>query len=552
MNTANTGTADRAFSGQMVTVIEQVRTGFAHTLAIALIVLPLVGLASRTFVGSEEVSSIQVIMSIALVLIGAACFYLTRRGRIAAAGLVADLALLTAVFFVVQPEIRVLLSLLAVIIAATLTGRVVFYITVVVTLLVQFFNFIGLMAEEGFRFDASATSIPISAVTILVVAVLFRYFYNVAVRTSRAAETSFQRLTSIASVGRQTSRLQKLNELLSDSVNLIQKQFGFYHVQIFLVDDRREYAVLVASTGEAGRRLLSRNHKLGVGSQSVIGRTTLANEPVLINDTESEPGHAFNPLLPETRAELALPMQVQIDGENRVMGALDVQSEEPLAFSATDVQALQALANQLAIAIRNAQLFEAQEISLSENQRLYDEANRSLEEIQRLNRQLTRDAWDGYIGSHEEVSGVYLDGDSVVFNPGWTELMIEACAARDTITDIDDGARVTATPMMVRGEVIGAVEVVGGNEEELNLVEAIVAFTERFAVALENLRLIEEAQAASAQQQHISAVVSRFQEAETVDELLQITLTELADTFDADGGSIRIGIGAGASGQTAR
>ena len=128
--------------------------------------------------------------------------------------------------------------------------------------------------------------------------------------------------------------------------------------------------------------------------------------------------------------------------------------------------------------------------------------------------------------------------------------MIEACHARDTVTHQDEGVRMTATPIMLRDEVLGAVEVVGGDEEEINLIDAIVAFTERFAVALENVRLIEEAQAASAQEQHISAVMSRFQEAETVDELLQITLTELAQTLDAEGGSIRIGLAAG--GQAAR
>ena len=407
-------------------------------------------------------------------------------------------------------------------------------------------DLIEIVSLTGFAPSPDAVE-PIVMITLnIMVSLIFRFFYRSTEDSSRASEESYQRLVSIAAVGQQTSRMLRLEEVLNESVNLIKSQFNFYHVQIFLIDERREYAELAASTGEAGRRLLARNHKLGVGSQSVIGRVTLGNEPVLINDTENEPGHKFNELLPETRAELALPMQMTVGGETRVMGALDVQAEDPFAFTPTDVQALQALANQLAVAIRNAQLFEEQEKSLEENLRLYSDAHNSLEEIQRLNRQLTRQAWDGFAQTHAELTGISTDGENIQYNKGWTPLMIDACNVRDTVSQIDDGMRAIATPIMLRDEVLGAVEVVGGDEEEINLIDAIVAFTERFAVALENIRLVEEALAASAQEQHINAVVSRFQEAETVDELLQITLTELAHTLDADGGSIRVGLTAGA------
>ena len=543
-------TASRMNDTQSQSFIDQVRRGFALAVAVMVIVLPLFGMIAQYGAGSDIFSTRQLVINLSTALAGVFALVLARRGKIATAGTISALVMMAVAIFVTQNDVRILLSILAIVVTATLTNKWFFGFAVAVLLALPVIKLTGVIIETGLDPNPEGVEAVLSASIVFSVAVIFRYFFGVARQASETADEAFKRLTSTAVIGRQTSRLLKYDELINESVNLIKQQFGFYHVQVFLVDERREYAVLAASTGEAGRRLMERHHKLGIGSQSVIGRTTLSNEPVLINDTEKEPGHAFNPLLPETRAELALPMQLQTETETRVMGALDVQSEEPMAFSPTDVQALQALANQLAVAIRNAQLFDSQEASLKENQTLYTQAQSSLEEIQRLNHRLTRQAWDGFIEDHSDASGVKLEGSTITYNAGWTPLMIEACKARDTISHKDDGARITATPMIFRDEVVGAVEVVGGNEEELNLIEAIVAFTERFAVAMENVRLVEEAQAASAQEQRISAVVSRFQEAETVDELLQITLTELAETFDAEGGSIRVGLGA--AGQAAR
>lgn len=543
--------AAHAEERRVFSVIEQVREGFAQVAAVLLVFLPVFGIITQYGNGVDVVESGFVPLYGATVLTGLFCVYLTYRKQIGLAGMIIAGVLVASAMFSPEILVRTFLSVLAVIVASTLTGQAFFWVVLAFVVGLPVIQLIEELFTHGMSGNVQLVDTIILFSTVTSVAAIFRYFYGVAKRTSETAEESYQRLVSIALVGRQTSRLLNYTELIDQSVNLIKQQFGFYHVQIFLVDEKREYAVLVASTGEAGRRLLARNHKLGIGSQSVIGRTTLANEAVLINDTENEPGHAFNPLLPETRAELALPMQVQTEGGIRVAGALDVQSEIPMAFSLTDVQALQALANQLAVAIRNAQLFEAQEQSLHENEDLFHQAQHSLDEIRRLNSQLTRDSWDGFVGNHLAHTGVSVQGDTVAFNTGWTPAMLESCETRATISRKgEDGVRITATPMMLRDEIVGAVEVVGGDEDEINLVEAIVAFTERFAVALENVRLVEEAQTASAQEQRISAVVSRFQEAETVDELLQITLTELADTFDADRGSIRVGIPA--SGQAAR
>lgn len=129
--------------------------------------------------------------------------------------------------------------------------------------------------------------------------------------------------------------------------------------------------------------------------------------------------------------------------------------------------------------------------------------------------------------------------------------MIDAFNSGTIVTDrTPDGDILTATPIKLRDVTLGAVEIIGGDNAEIDLIYAIIGFTERLVAALELVRLIEEAQATSAQQQRINTVISRFQEAETVDELLQISLTEMAETLTADEGSIRVGLAP--SGQAAR
>ena len=106
-------------------------------------------------------------------------------------------------------------------------------------------------------------------------------------------------LQATSDVGQVLSQILNQDELVERAVNLIGTRFNHYHVQIFLVNDTRDQAVLVASTGEIGKRLLGRGHQLSVGSQSVIGQVMLRSAPVLVSDTERDPIYYRNELLPE-------------------------------------------------------------------------------------------------------------------------------------------------------------------------------------------------------------------------------------------------------------
>ncbi len=175
-------------------------------------------------------------------------------------------------------------------------------------------------------------------------------------------------LNAAAKVSRIVSSILDPEELLSRTVDIICDEYGFYYAGIFIVEhlkDGKNWAVLKAGRGKAGRIMIENNHKLEVGGRSMIGACTQLNEARIAFDVGKEAVWFNNPFLPDTRSEMALPLAVG----GRVIGALTVQSVEEAAFSDEDVASLQALADQLAVAINNARLHQ-------QNTQLFAQASR--------------------------------------------------------------------------------------------------------------------------------------------------------------------------------
>jgi len=266
-------------------------------------------------------------------------------------------------------------------------------------------------------------------------------------------------IEAVAQLSRDLSSIRDLDELLQRTVNALAERFNFYHVQVFLVDEKAEFAVLRSSTGEAGRQLLARNHRLGVGSASIIGQVTQYGRPFITLDTRSsEVPHKFNPLLPATRSEMALPIRFG----GRTAGALDVQSEQQDAFDKNTVRIFQILADQLATTIENARLLIA--------------AQQSSEQVAALNSQLTREAWEAYAQSRPELLGFSYDNlEMKALLPGTPASGVEA-------------------PLSIRGEQIGTLT--ADAERPLTEEDRLVlnAVAERVALTIDNLRQGERTQ----------------------------------------------------------
>lgn len=167
------------------------------------------------------------------------------------------------------------------------------------------------------------------------------------------AQQRADQVTIAAEIARDATGTLEVKTLLQKAVNLINERFGFYQASIFLVDPDNEYAVLRESTGPAGQQMLQAGHRLAVGSKSIVGQVSASGKALIVNDVTQSPTHFPNPLLPDTHSELAIPLIV---GE-RVLGALDVQSTQINAFNDEDVGVLQILADQLAVAVVNGELF---------------------------------------------------------------------------------------------------------------------------------------------------------------------------------------------------
>jgi GAF domain-containing protein/CheY-like chemotaxis protein len=195
---------------------------------------------------------------------------------------------------------------------------------------------------------------------------------SVAIQNIRLLDESRRRaaqLETAAEIARDTSGSLDLNILLRRSVNLMRERYGYYHASIFLLDDSGLNALVKESTGDAGEEMKRRNHKLAVGSQSVIGYVTQTGSPLIINDVSQNPIHRPNPLLAETKAELGLPLKIGY----RVIGALDVQSTQVGAFNPDDVNVLQTLADQIAVAVDNARSYELAQMANAESRKRVQE-----------------------------------------------------------------------------------------------------------------------------------------------------------------------------------
>jgi GAF domain-containing protein len=248
-----------------------------------------------------------------------------------------------------------------------------------------------------------------------------------------------------------------LSGLFAQTVTSISHRFGYYHAGVFLLDPAGEWAVLRAASSEEGQRMLSGGYQVRVGQEdNAVGYATAwgtshvvsAQEivpsarvlswlsPVSQRVRDAESLAPVNPDLPKTNTELALPLKIH--GE--VVGALDVQSTEENAFSDEDVVVLQALADQLAVAISNARLFQQAQESLEMERRAYGE--------------VSREAWRKMLLARPDLSFVR---DKRGLFPA-EEVSSGDAALHEAAAPDGERTNGLTTPIKVRGNVIGAVD----------------------------------------------------------------------------------------------
>jgi GAF domain-containing protein/HAMP domain-containing protein len=313
---------------------------------------------------------------------------------------------------------------------------------------------------------------------------------------NQVAERTAQ-LAAVIEVGRAASAILDPDELIEKVVNLITDRFGHYYSAIFAMDSTGKWAELKNATGEAGRVLRESRHRLAVDGKSMVGTAISQKEARIALDVGLEPVRFNNPLLPYTRSEIALPLVV---GET-ILGALDVQSTRESAFKQEDIETLQSMANQVAVALENARLFQ--------------ETNQRLLELQNTQRQYLHEAWTSITANERLEYGV---GD-------------------ETLSTTESAMNV---PLALRDEVIGQISLSGDEEwspEERAWVEAVAT---QAAIALENARLMEQNRKQAGIERTVAEITTRVWSADTIDGILQTAAKEIGRALNLSEATIEL------------
>lgn len=320
----------------------------------------------------------------------------------------------------------------------------------------------------------------------------------------RRGERRGKQYEAIARVAQAITTTQNLQLLLPQVSEVISQQFGFYHVGIFLNDPSNQYAILGAANSEGGKRMLNRGHQLKIGQQGIVGYVTGSGKPRIALDVGGDAVFFNNPDLPTTRSEMALPLI--ISGE--VIGALDVQSTEPNAFSNEDVEILTTLSEQVSIAIQNA--------------RLYEQIQKSLAEAEAVSSRYFSETWR-QIAQEQKVTGFrYTTAGTIPLDD-------------DPLTEKSGMERKQVTvPIVIRGMTVGELSVLVPKQEQIRneQMALIQAVADRVGIFAENARLFDQTSRRAARERLVSDITTKIRSTNDPQEMVNTAIKELRQALN--------------------
>lgn len=315
----------------------------------------------------------------------------------------------------------------------------------------------------------------------------------------KRVEDQTEKLRASNEVGRIASTILNPDELISRVVNLIAKTFDYYYVAVFLVTGNERWAEIVDATGSAGEILKARRHRLQVGGNSMVGNAIHSKQAQVAMDVGEAAVRFNNPLLPNTRSELALPLMVG----DRVIGALDVQSIREADFKADDIATLQNLASQVAISIENARLFREMDDALSE--------------LRQANRQYISSVWEEK-----------LHADRLEYS------------VKSPLVPSSEESKDIAVNLNLRDQPIGYIHLQTNEEwsqEDQAWVESLAT---QVAISLENARLVEESNQSALRERLSTSIIQKIWSTPSIDGILQTAARELGRALEASEATIEL------------
>ena len=340
-----------------------------------------------------------------------------------------------------------------------------------------------------------------------------------------------QQLSLLNDLAREMTGLTSTRAIYDLVTQQLWLRFGYYSVEIFSVDEAQEWVVLESSAGAYAHLMEIGKYRQKTG-QGIIGTAVQTGQIIVANQARQHPAFHYLPGA-EVQAELAIPLKSGL----RVIGLLNVDSEQPGAFTEADVTLMMTLCDQMVIALEKVRLFEETQQRADEMARLFDVAQDlsttldTTELLQKIVRHLTEaiQATSGYIislnddGETVTVAAEYLGREAseleMVSDVGRTYRLADYPKMTQAIqqqivvmTDVDDpdlaeverqqlfdyGVQsVLVVPFVARGRVLGEAEIWESRHKrlftwrEINLAQTIA---QHAASVIDNAQLFERIQ----------------------------------------------------------
>ncbi len=339
-------------------------------------------------------------------------------------------------------------------------------------------------------------------------------------------------LMAAAEVGRAVSSILAPDSLVRQVVELIREGFGLYYVGLFLVDSSGEWAELQAGTGDAGRAMLARGHRIRVGD-GMIGWCILQGEARIALDADDDSVRLRTKELPDTRSEAAIPLRAR----GRVLGALTVQHRLAGAFDQEVISVLQTMADQVAVALANAQLFVENRLALEAERRAYAG--------------LQRDAWLELVRTQPErgyrfTSVPHPEGEQSLVVPlagSWRKEMIQAMEQNDAVQQRESEGSALALPVRAGSEVVGALSfrkrkgAGQWTQEEVGVLEALA---DQLTTALENARLYQQTQLRAARERMTGEIAASLRQSLDFETVLRTAAQDIRRMLELPEVTVRL------------
>jgi GAF domain-containing protein/HAMP domain-containing protein len=344
-----------------------------------------------------------------------------------------------------------------------------------------------------------------------------------------------RQLQTVADVARGIVSTRELEALLTTVTTLISERFNFYHVGIFLNDTNNEFAVLRAANSAGGKKMLARQHKLQIGQVGIVGYVTSSGNPRIATDVGQDAVFFNNPDLPETKSEMALPL---IAG-GKTIGALDVQSTFSNAFAEEDIELFSTLADEVAIAINNNQLFE--------------ETAKALAESERIHRQYLNQEWSRQSGETNVNSIRFIKNNLETFTEDIPEIKMVLESARPVFKSQKDPRAeelynsTLAVPILLHGQSIGVIHLQETSDKPFtwsqNDLLTVQEVANQVSQSLENARLFEDTIRRADRERKVLEITSKIRSTNDPQQMLEITLAELRKNLGATKAQIVFNVG---------